>query len=415
MKNKIYLLKKIPLSLFALLLTAGFLNAQKVEIVENSGSSNPHLQLEETGASDFTRLRMINTGNDGYWNIAARSWSDDDFNIYYHNGSGGVNLMNMDGDNRITAFESDIKINNHLTEPLLIMDVEDKNTALIRFEANAGQESFIKYFAQQGGTAIPPYLSAKGPGSDENFMTMMGTTTTFGDNELGGVGGGSARLRVYSDSESSDPQLRLVETEETDYVRLHFTNIGSSNRANIAATPGGTGRMEMGFNGLSILSLHGSDIITGGMTTGRVGINDISPSYALELPNNALATVGQARAQDWDTYSDMRVKSNIKTIESAVETIKHLNPVSYRHHSSTFDGGDLTVNKNNYTENVGFLAQEVYEVLPTAVEKPADENEDLWAMSYDKIIPLLTKAIQEQQEVIETLQKEVAGLKAAKK
>ena len=414
MKNKISFFKKIPISLFALLVTASFLNAQQVEVVENSSSVNPHVQLEETGASDFTRLRMINTDQDGYWNIAARSWTDDDFNIFYHDGINGVNLMNMDGDNRRTQFESDIKINNHLTEPLLIMDVEDKNTALIRFEANAGQESFIKYFAQQGGTAIPPYLATKAPGSSNNYMTMFGSSTSFSDSELGGSGG-SARLRVLHDSEGANPQMRLIEKEETDYVRLHFTNLGSTNRANIAATPGGTGRMEIGFNGLNILSVHGADIISGGMTSGRVGINNLNPSYALELPNNALATVGQARAQDWDTYSDMRVKSNIKTIESAVETIKHLNPVSYRHHSSSFKNGDLNVNQDNYTENVGFLAQEVYEVLPTAVEKPADENEDLWAMSYDKIIPLLTKAIQEQQEVIETLQKEVAALKESKK
>ena len=56
----------------------------------------------------------------------------------------------------------------------------------------------------------------------------------------------------------------------------------------------------------------------------------------------------------------------------------------------------------------GFIAHEVQEVLPQAVQGDKDavneEGEPVY-QSYDKslLIPLLTKAIQEQQELIETL------------
>ena len=35
---------------------------------------------------------------------------------------------------------------------------------------------------------------------------------------------------------------------------------------------------------------------------------------------------------------------------------------------------------------------------------------DLWSMDYDRLIPVLTKAIQEQQEQIETLQEKIREL-----
>ena len=52
----------------------------------------------------------------------------------------------------------------------------------------------------------------------------------------------------------------------------------------------------------------------------------------------------------------------------------------------------------------GFIAQELYEIFPNAVTKPANA-EDMWSVDYGKVTPLLVKAIQEQQKTIETQQK----------
>ena len=392
------------------------LQAQQTEIEHTSTGTSPQLLLTETSSS-FGRLTMKNNEK-GEWTLAARNGpgtNDDDFNIYFDDLGGNVgNVINIDGDNRRTTFESDIKINNHLTEPIMTFDVEDKNSAYINFEANGGSGigGYFKYFAQQGGTAIPSYFEIKAPGGD-NYLSMFGgSSSTFGPGELGSGSGGGGRLRVVHDSDSSSPTLRLIETDATDFVRLFFTNQSvPANRFNIAANPGSASpRMDLGYNGLSILTIHGSDINAGG-TDGRVGINDTSPTYALELPNNATIAIGQARAQDWDTYSDARVKTDIKTLDSAIDAVKELNPVSYKHHSSTFEKGEVTIDENEYKINVGFLAQEVYKILPEAVSKPTNENDDLWSMSYDKLIPVLTKAIQEQQVLIEDLQKEMASQK----
>jgi len=250
-------------------------------------------------------------------------------------------------------------------------------------------------------------------GVGSNYMTLWNGYTDFGD-EAFISSGGSGRVRIKHNSTTTSPQLRVIEDSNADFARIMYTNNNSTSNFAMAARPGSTSpRWQVAYDGNAILTVHGDDIQDDpdNVKTGRVGINDTNPTYALELPNDATIEIGQARAQDWDTYSDARIKTDIKCLDSAIETVKDLNPVSYNHHSSTFEKGEVTINENEYRRNLGFLAQEVYEVIPEAVSKPKNENDDLWSMSYDKLIPVLTKAIQEQQVIIEDLQKELASQK----
>lgn len=397
---------------FALCLT---LQAQHTEIEHNSTGIDPQLLLTET-TSGFGRLTMKNAEK-GEWTLAARNGpgtTDDDFNIYFDDlGGNAGNIINIDGDSRKTTFESDVKINNHLTEPIMTFDVEGKNSAYINFEANGGSGigGYFRYFAQQGGTAIPSYFELSAPGGD-NYLTMFGgSSSTFGPGALGSGSGGGGRLRVVHNSSSTSPTMRLIEQGSSDFVRLFFTNQDvSANRFTIAARPGSSSpRMDLGYNGFSILTVHGDDI-NASESDGRVGINNTNPQYALELPNNALNRVGQIRSFDHDTWSDGRVKANITTIENGLSYVMQLNPVRYDHHSSEFGEKGLIL-REDYSHELGFIAQEIYEILPEAAYKPENENEDLWSVSYERIIPVLTKAIQEQQSIIKTQKSDLAELK----
>lgn len=51
-------------------------------------------------------------------------------------------------------------------------------------------------------------------------------------------------------------------------------------------------------------------------------------------------------------------------------------------------------------------------MIPEAVSKPEDEGKELWSVGYDKLIPVLINAVQEQQEQINELKQEIAALKA---
>ena len=145
-------------------------------------------------------------------------------------------------------------------------------------------------------------------------------------------------------------------------------------------------------------------------TEGRIGINDNSPTYKLELPNMSANEDGQARAYDWDTYSDARVKKNVADISYGLAEVMQLRPVVYDHYSANIDHDTIRLG-TEFEREIGFIAQEVFQLAPEAVEKPVDEDVDLWSISYARLIPVLTKAIQEQQQLIEKQQSELEELK----
>lgn len=102
-------------------------------------------------------------------------------------------------------------------------------------------------------------------------------------------------------------------------------------------------------------------------------------------------------ATQYNTSSDYRLKENIQPLANGLERLQQLKPVQFDWKSS----GETSE---------GFIAHEVQEVFPEAVSGEKD-GEDMQGMDYGRITPLLVKAIQEQQVLIEQLQAEVALLK----
>ncbi len=119
------------------------------------------------------------------------------------------------------------------------------------------------------------------------------------------------------------------------------------------------------------------------------------------------------------TISDQQFKSDVQDIEGAVSLINELRPRSYSHNQS-----GLLMNLSEGM-HYGFIAQELQQVLPDAVEevtKPEIRDPetgdvvspalDHLAVNYQEIIPILVKATQEQQATIEQLQSDLADLQA---
>jgi hypothetical protein len=139
--------------------------------------------------------------------------------------------------------------------------------------------------------------------------------------------------------------------------------------------------------------------------TNRVGLQTITaPVYALELPNSATAGIGQGRANAWATYSDGRLKTDRKTLTYGLTTVMQLKPLHYLQANSINDTeGNIQLLEEKSPE-IGFVAQELNQLIPEAVYVPEDEKKDLWAVDYTKLVPVLTKAIQEQQESMNELE-----------
>ncbi|HNQ27619.1 MAG TPA: tail fiber domain-containing protein, partial [Aquaticitalea sp.] len=131
------------------------------------------------------------------------------------------------------------------------------------------------------------------------------------------------------------------------------------------------------------------------LKNGRMGLQSVTnPTYALQLPNSSTNGIGQAQANAWNTYSDGRLKTNRAMLPYGLKEIMRLEPLAYFHHNSEINNGILTIQEEG-KEQIGFIAQDMYQIIPEIVGVPEDETKELWGISYDKLTPVLVKAVQE--------------------
>lgn len=80
------------------------------------------------------------------------------------------------------------------------------------------------------------------------------------------------------------------------------------------------------------------------------------------------------------------------------------------HDSKGFDliPGELSAHGRT---DIGFIAQDPCAVVAEVVVKPPDDNTSVWAVTCERQFPVVVKALQEQQEQIEVLRKEIEALR----
>ena len=107
---------------------------------------------------------------------------------------------------------------------------------------------------------------------------------------------------------------------------------------------------------------------------------------------------GSVKATSFPTGSDVRIKKNITNSKYGLSAVLQLRPVEYNL-------------KSNDLKQVGFIAQEVKKLIPEVVSGNEGDIEkgEILAISYGNLVPVLTKAIQEESAQKD---KEIAALKA---
>jgi hypothetical protein len=104
--------------------------------------------------------------------------------------------------------------------------------------------------------------------------------------------------------------------------------------------------------------------------------------------------------------SDARLKEEVATIDSALDVVTALRPVTFRYKES---------HSKDQSIQPGFIAQELQAAMAekSYVDGIVQAGPEYLNVAYQSLIPLLTKAIQEQQAMINELKAEVAALKGA--
>ena len=101
---------------------------------------------------------------------------------------------------------------------------------------------------------------------------------------------------------------------------------------------------------------------------------------------------------NYTAVSDRNLKKNIADISFGLSAVMGLRPVEY----------NMKTESDDAQKHLGFIAQEALEVIPSSV---SEMLEGILGMDKSEIIPVLVKAIQEQQAAIDQLKAEIQTLK----
>jgi hypothetical protein len=176
-------------------------------------------------------------------------------------------------------------------------------------------------------------------------------------------------------------------SDQTASATTHYPLFTTGSSGNVTSVNVSTTKMtyQPSTGTFRLLGDAVSSNITSGalIVTGGVGI-----SRALYVGADVVAYAS----------SDIRLKENISKIDNSLEKLLKIS--GYQYHWNT-------IAQEMYPErtmlDVGVIAQEVQEILPSAVVERAD---GYLAVNYDKMIPLLIESIKALKEEIEDMKRE---------
>jgi hypothetical protein len=203
---------------------------------------------------------------------------------------------------------------------------------------------------------------------------------------------------------TSTPARNLEISGSNDQVARITSTTGDISALEFLRTGNGLGDWRLvDSNGNFYLGRSGNDFVTVTEIV-RITPNTLAPGADNDI------TLGTSTFR-WATVyavngtiqtSDANDKESILPISSGLQTVMQLKPVSYVWKDENIDRGK---------KHLGFLAQDLLEVLPEVVgthewKEISETGERTWSESerlgvrYSEIIPVLVKAIQDQQQII---------------
>ena len=171
------------------------------------------------------------------------------------------------------------------------------------------------------------------------------------------------------------------------YTSLHVEDSGGSMIV-LSKASGPITKMFADASGIGF-ALEGSGYTHQNIRWKAGVISGATDSHMLLNSSGNLTVTGVVTAN-----SDIRFKSNIRPIENALDIVCSLQGKLYT--------------KEEVDDQVGFIAQEVEEVLPSVVHTDASE-EKYKSINYASMVAVLTEAIKDQQKQIDELKEKLNG------
>ena len=231
-------------------------------------------------------------------------------------------------------------------------------------------------------------------GSFNGSSNVTGTSTIGANKVLDSMLRQSAATSILGRASNSSGNVADISTSTNGQILRRAGDIlgfGAIDLANTNAVSnilpvvnGGTGASSFTANkvllGSGTSAITAQSNLTWDSINNRFGVNQAIPTVALEVTGAILAS-GEISA-----FSDERLKTNIKTIDDALNKVLALRGVYF--------------DKDN-KKNIGVIAQEVEKIIPEVVSNTGEYK----AVAYANIVGLLIESIKELTAKVETLER----------
>ena len=363
------------------------------------GKSNPDFLLDVAGDLNFTGT--LRQGGAPY---VGSQWSNNSNNVFLLGSNIGIGLSNP---------TTPLSVNGSATIGGLVASTgiqifQDTGVIL------SSNTSFLPYVTGFSNDNNGVVISIPG-GTSNNYIKYVASNVEiarltgngyFGINTTNPI----ANLHVNGTGMFSGQTIML--SNQTNPFLLIQNNIGTSLMG--VATSATVFSTDATAGDFIIKSFTGNKIILQSSNLGSalcinsnncVGIANPMAVYPLDVVGNArfqslIGTGNRSLYADPSGIltinpSDSNLKQNVSPIPYGLSEILKLNPITYYWKDNVkFKFGDQ--------KEVGLLAQEVSTIIPEIVHS---NNNGYLSLDYEKIVPVLIKAIQELNNKIEILQK----------
>ena len=349
---------------------------------DGAGSGAAVAQIE-TGSDAFTEDLTVKTGDGALLTLQTSDTSVEDGEVLgalqfqAPNESSGTDAITVAG--AITAVAgADFTASNNSTDLVIKLGTSEAATEVLRFE-HEGNISFSKddrfiFFGENSEVTLRHV---------HNTGLLLNSTNQlqFGD----------SGTYIH---QSADGVLDLVSDTE---IEINATTIDVNGNLDVSGTIVGAGALTcatsitVGSAALTEAELEKLDGITNGtVSASKAVVVDSNKDITgfRNISNTGTITTGGAITASGDitAFSDERLKSDIETIDNALDKVMNMRGVSYTKQAE---------------KGIGVIAQEIEKVLPEVVT-----DGEYKSVAYGNIVGVLIEAIKEQQKQIDELKKD---------
>nr|KAE8943099.1 hypothetical protein PF009_g7160 [Phytophthora fragariae] len=366
--------------------------------ITDTGTSANTLTLTNS-ASSFNKaiLAMVSTATTGFSVIDAKVGSTSVFNV----APSGLTTISAGG----LSVSGGATIAGGVTVSNTGLTVSGGGATIAGGATITGSASISGGATMSGGVTV-----SGGGASITGGITAVdtGVTVTTGGARIYDTGTSAETLTVKNTASGITKALLYLDSTETSGFPLIDAKVAGTSQFTVTAA----GLTAIASGGLSVKG--GVTVVDTGVTVsaGVVGISDttastVSTDGALVVSGGvgiggSIRCAGTSYAVTHTNTSDRRLKTAIKNLTAAQETIRRLRPVTYEWRRDEFPS-------RNFPTGVfpGFLADEVEQILPDLVQQDGDG----WkSMDYVGIVPHLVRAVQEMQDQLEASQAQMTRM-----